>query len=76
MLPAAASLIARAAASTSQAMGKAQSTSAPPASGAPKKHRAAQDAWVQVDVEWDNGRKLMLSVPTDRLEVLPGEAVK
>jgi hypothetical protein len=39
-----------------------------------KQHGAGRDAWVQVEVEWDTGRKLMLSVPPDRLEVLPGEA--
>ena len=26
--------------------------------------------WTQVDVDWDNGRSLMLSIPPDRIEVL------
>jgi hypothetical protein len=26
--------------------------------------------WAQVDVDWDNGRKLMLVVPPDQLEIL------
>jgi hypothetical protein len=26
--------------------------------------------WAQVDVDWDNGRKLMLAVPPDQLEIL------
>ena len=33
---------------------------------------SGQDAWFQVDVAWDNGRKLMFSVPPDQFEVLPG----
>ena len=32
--------------------------------------------WSQVDVAWDNGRRLMLSVPPDQSEVLPGGAEK
>jgi hypothetical protein len=27
--------------------------------------------WTQVDVDWDNGRKLMLSLPTDQYEIIP-----
>jgi hypothetical protein len=27
--------------------------------------------WAQVDVDWDNGRKLMLVVPPDEVEVIP-----
>ncbi len=27
------------------------------------------DDWLQFDVNWDNGRKLMLTVPPDRFEV-------
>jgi hypothetical protein len=27
--------------------------------------------WAQVDVNWDNGRTLMLVVPPDQVEVLP-----
>lgn len=26
--------------------------------------------WTQLDVDWDNGRALMLSVPPDRVEVM------
>lgn len=26
--------------------------------------------WTQVDVDWDNGRKLMLSVPPDQYEII------
>jgi hypothetical protein len=37
-------------------------------------HGAGRDAWLQVDVNWDNGRKLMLSVPPDRFELLSDEA--
>jgi hypothetical protein len=29
-----------------------------------------------VDVDWDNGRKLMLSLPTDQFEVLAGGVKK
>jgi hypothetical protein len=32
--------------------------------------------WAQLDVDWDNGRKLMLAVPPDQVEVLPSEARK
>ena len=38
------------------------------------KHGAGRDAWLQVGVAWDNGRKLMLTVPPDRFEVLSGDA--
>lgn len=34
------------------------------------KHGSGRDAWVQVDVDWDNGRKLMLAVPPDQFEVV------
>ena len=27
-----------------------------------------QNGWTQVDVEWDNGRSLMLSIPPDLVE--------
>lgn len=26
--------------------------------------------WMQIDVDWDNGRKLMLSCPPDRFEII------
>jgi hypothetical protein len=32
--------------------------------------------WSQVDVDWDNGRKLMLVVPPDQVEVLGGDVKK
>jgi hypothetical protein len=32
--------------------------------------------WSQVDVNWDNGRTLMLVVPPDRFEVVADEAKK
>ena len=41
-----------------------------------KKHGAGRDAWMQVDVNWDNGRKLMLSMPPDCIEILSGKAEK
>jgi Domain of unknown function (DUF4314) len=28
----------------------------------------AHSDWMQIEVEWDNGRKLMLTVPPDRFE--------
>lgn len=31
---------------------------------------SGRDAWLQVDVDWDNGRKLMLAVPPDQFEIL------
>jgi len=33
-----------------------------------------RDAWLQVEVDWDNDRKLMLSVPPDRFEILSMDA--
>ena len=39
-----------------------------------RKCGSGRDARFQVDVEWDNGRKLMLSVPPDQFEILPGGA--
>ena len=30
-------------------------------------------AWLQIGVDWDNGRKLMLSVPPDELEIAQSE---
>lgn len=29
-----------------------------------------QSDWTQVDVDWDNGRSLMLSIPPDRVAVI------
>ena len=30
--------------------------------------------WTQVEVDWDNGRRLMLSLPEDQIEILnPGD---
>ena len=26
--------------------------------------------WIQVEVDWDNGRKLMLSLPEDSIEIV------
>jgi hypothetical protein len=37
---------------------------------------SGRDASFQVDVNWDNGRKLMLAVPPDQFEVIAGEANK
>lgn len=31
--------------------------------------------WTQVDVDWDNGRQLMLCLPDDRVEVLPRDGL-
>jgi len=31
--------------------------------------------WTQVDVEWENGRNLMLSIPPDRAHVIPRKGV-
>ncbi len=39
-----------------------------------KPHGAGRDTWLQVEVDWDDGRKLMLSIPPDRVEILPGRA--
>ena len=27
--------------------------------------------WTQIEVDWDNGRRLMLSLPDDLVEILP-----
>jgi len=37
-------------------------------------HGTGKNAWVQVEVAWDNGRKLMLAIPPDRFEVLSDDA--
>ncbi len=34
------------------------------------KHGSGADAFLQVDVEWDNGRSLMLVVPPDRYRII------
>ena len=33
-------------------------------------HKFGRDLWHQIDVDWDNGRQLMLVTPPDRFEVL------
>ena len=33
-------------------------------------HDDDEDVWHQVDVKWDNGRNLMLTLPPDRIEIL------
>jgi len=35
-------------------------------------HGEGKDAWCQIDVEWDNGRQLMLVCPPDQYEVIHG----
>ncbi len=32
--------------------------------------------WTQVDVDWDNGRSLMLSIPPDEIEIETGESME
>ena len=34
------------------------------------RHGEGRNAWHQVDVNWDNGRNLMLTLPPDRIEIL------
>jgi hypothetical protein len=36
------------------------------------RHGDGRDAWLQIDVEWDDGRTLMLSSPPDRYEIVDG----
>ena len=36
------------------------------------RHGDGKNAWHQVDVEWDHGRSLMLTLPPDRIEILQG----
>ncbi len=31
------------------------------------------DDWVQVEVDWDNGRQLMLTIPDDCVEIMAGD---
>ena len=38
-----------------------------------KRHDIDPNAWLQVDVDWDNGRSLMISVPPDEYEVISGD---
>lgn len=33
-------------------------------------HGGGQDAWLQIDVAWDNGRTLMLVSPPDQYEII------
>ena len=33
-------------------------------------HGCGRGQWLQVEVDWDNGRTLMLSVPPDEFEVV------
>ena len=39
-----------------------------------RRYGSGRDIWHQVDVDWDNGRKLMLVVPPDEFEVLADSA--
>ena len=39
-----------------------------------RQYGSGRDAWHQVDVDWDNGRTLMLVVPPDEFEVVPSVA--
>lgn len=34
------------------------------------RHGEGSDAWVQIDVDWDDGRTLVLSSPPDRIETV------
>lgn len=34
---------------------------------------SGKDAWVQIDVDWDNGRSLMLVSPPDLFEILASD---
>jgi hypothetical protein len=34
------------------------------------RHGTGPNAWLQVDVDWDNGRSLMISIPPDEYEVI------
>jgi hypothetical protein len=36
-------------------------------------HGSGQRAWLQIGVNWDSGRGLMLSVPPDEVEVLAAD---
>ncbi len=39
-------------------------------------HGMGKIAWHQVDVEWDHGRSLMLTLPPDRIEILPSQSTE
>lgn len=34
-------------------------------------HGSGDRAWLQIGVDWENGRRLMLSVPPDGVQMLP-----
>lgn len=36
-------------------------------------HGSGKDLWHQIDVSWDNGRKLMLVSPPDTFEIISGD---
>lgn len=38
------------------------------------RHGAGKSAWSQIDVDWDNGRSLMLVSPPDTFEIVPSDA--
>lgn len=33
-------------------------------------HGEGRDAWTQIEVSWENGRKLMLASPPDKFEII------
>ncbi len=35
-----------------------------------RRHGGGDDEWLQIDVAWDNGRTLMLSVPPDQYRTI------
>jgi hypothetical protein len=38
-----------------------------------RRHGDGNNVWHQVDVEWDHGRTLMLTLPPDRIEILQND---
>lgn len=34
------------------------------------RHGFGKDAWIQIDISWDNGRSLMLVSPPDEFEII------